>query len=84
MTDIEHALSITGSAYCGGCGQDWPCQYERLCEERDAAINGQRMAAALQAQATGAMRRMESELAETKVRLSVAERKLQSVREEER
>jgi hypothetical protein len=33
MTDIEHALSITGGAYCGGCGQDWPCQHERLREE---------------------------------------------------
>lgn len=33
MTDIDHEQSITGSAYCGGCGQDWPCQHERLRSE---------------------------------------------------
>lgn len=54
---------------------------ERLREERDGAINAQRLIEALRAEAVGAMRRMESVLGETRVRLSVAEAKLRKLTE---
>jgi hypothetical protein len=31
----DHEKSITGSNYCGGCGQDWPCEYEQLRAENE-------------------------------------------------
>jgi hypothetical protein len=35
MADIDHEKSITGGNYCGGCGQDWPCQHELLRSENE-------------------------------------------------
>jgi len=33
--EVEHAKSITGFEYCGGCGKAWPCEVARLRAENE-------------------------------------------------